>query len=171
MKPGEDGGIEPLTCLFFRRRIRKQHPRRSAAAPTNPNGMPIPSPIFCLLVSPALLAGGEAGSAVVLGVEADFVFADLDEAALELDAVVDPDVDALLEDLADDLVEVENVTTEDRVALLRTDAEAEGVAREDCTILVDLGHCHSDCEGVACAPVVCGGIGTHAVFGPNSLTR
>jgi hypothetical protein len=180
MNPGEEGGSEPLTCLFFRRRSRKQHPKSIAAAAKMPNGMPTPRPIFCLLVRPSLLAGGETGSTVVLGVAADFVLDDIDEMALDPDAVEDSTVDRLLEDLMDDLVDVENVTIDDCdteavgdcVALLCTDeAIAEGVACEDCTMLVDVGHCHSDCVGVACASVVCGCVGSHAVDGPNSLIR
>jgi hypothetical protein len=156
MNPGEDGRSEPLTC-FFLRRSRKQHPRRRAAAPTKPIGTPTPSPIFWFLVSPALLAGGEAGSFVALD-EAELVYDDFDGE--------DPTVDALFEELANDLVEVEKDEGWDRVALLRVEADTEGVACEDCALLEP-----SDCVEVACASVVCGGTGSHAVEGPNSLTK
>jgi hypothetical protein len=168
MKPGEDGGSEPFTC-FFLRRSRKQHPRRRAAAPTKPIGTPTPSPIFWFLVSPVSLAGGEAGSFVALE-EAVLVFDDLDEELLDLDTVEDPIVDASLKELADDLVEVDNVEAEDRVALLRSVADVEDISCKDRAVLDD-GHRHSDCVGVACASVVCGGAGSHAVDGPNSLIK
>jgi hypothetical protein len=164
MKPGEDGRSEPLTC-FFLRRSRKQHPRRRAAAPTKPIGTPTPSPIFWFLVSPALLAGGEAGSSVALD-EAELVFDDFDADLVDSDIVEDPTVDALFEELANDLVEVEKDDGWDRIALLRVEADAEGVACEDCALLEP-----SDCVEVACASVVCGGAGSHAVEGPNSLTK
>jgi hypothetical protein len=173
MKPGDDGGMEPLTSLFFRRRRRKQHPRRIAAAPRMPKGIPIPSPIFCVFVSPSLLADGESGSDVALAIEDELLLSEIEDVALDRDM------------LADDLVEVENVTADDTItdrlrdadtaddcdALLGAEDGADDAAREDCHALVDIGHSHSLCVGVACASVVCGGTGTDAVFGPNSWTR
>jgi hypothetical protein len=170
MKPGDDGGMEPLTSLFLRRRRRKQHPRRIAAAPSILNGIPTPSPIFWVFVSPSLLADGESGLDVALEVEDALLDAEIEDTALDR------------ERLANDLVDVENVTTEDTVtdrlrdanavddcdALVRIEDGADGVAREDCHALVVLGHSHSLCVGVACASVVCDGTEGGAVFGPNS---
>lgn len=67
MKPGEDGGTEPSTFFFWRRRINAQQLRKSAAAPTRPSGMPTPNPTFWLLESPALLVEGESGADVAEG--------------------------------------------------------------------------------------------------------
>jgi hypothetical protein len=120
-----------------------------------------------------LLADGESGSDVALGIEDALLDGEIEDAALAR------------ERLADDLVDVENVTTEDTVpdrlrdadadsdcdALTGREDEADSVTREDCHALVVLGHSHSLCVGVACASVVCGGTGSDAVFGPNSWTR
>jgi hypothetical protein len=168
MKPGDEGGTEPLTCLFFRRRRKKQHPRRIAAAPKIPNGIPTPSPIFWVFVSPSLLAGGAAGSSVALGLEDELPVVEIEDAALEPENVEERRVDSLFERLADDLVDVENVTTDDITtdrlrdadtaddfdALPDTEDGIEGFACEDCHALVDLGQFHSLCVGVACGSVV-----------------
>jgi hypothetical protein len=105
MKPGDEGGTDPATCLFLLRRSKKQHPKRRAAVPKMPNGMPTPSPIFWFLVSPSLLADGATGSLDALGVDFELVRTELEEPVLDADTVDDPD----LEELADDPVEVENV--------------------------------------------------------------
>jgi hypothetical protein len=166
MKPGDEGGTDPATCLFRLRRSKKQHPNRRAAAPKMPNGMPTPSPIFWFLVSPSLLADGATGSLEALGVDFELVRAEMDEPALDAD----------LEELADDLVEVENVTDwldadEDCAALLGTEYDADGDVWEDCGSAVDDGQGQLVIVGVASAPVVVGGVGSRAVSGPNSLTK
>jgi hypothetical protein len=185
MKPGDEGGTDPLTRLLFRRRRKKQHPRRIAAAPKIPKGIPTPSPIFWVFVSPLLLAGGAAGSSVALGVEGELLVVEIEDTALEPDKVEDVRVESLLDWLADDLVDVENVTIEDITtdrlrdadtaddcdALLGREDGIEVVACEDCHALLDLGQSHSLCVGVACGSVVWGGTGGDAVFGPNSWTR
>jgi len=139
-----------------------------------PKGIPTPRPIFCCLDSPSLLAGGEAGRSDALGVE--LALAGLVEIWLEPVADEESTAELLREALETDLVDVENVRTEDAIAedcaaLLGTGYETEGVAWGDCQTLVDRGHSHSLCVGVACAPLVCGGVGSSAVSGPNSLTR
>lgn len=140
MKPGDEGGIEPSSRLLFLRRSRKQHPRRRAAAPNIPTGSPTPRPIFWFRVSPSSLAGGEAGSRDALGVELALV-------GLVEESVAEP----LREALEEDLVEVDNVTTDDtiaeglfeadaadeRAALLGIAYETDGVAWGDCQTLVD----------------------------------
>jgi hypothetical protein len=117
-----------------------------------------------------LLADGESGSDVALGIEDALLDGEIEDVALDR------------ERLADDLVDVENVTIEDTVvdrlrdtdadddcdALIGREVGADGVIREDCHAFVVLGHSHLLCVGVACASVVCGGTGGDAVFGPNS---
>jgi hypothetical protein len=58
MKPGEDGGIDPLTLLRWRRRHRRRIAKAMAAAPRKPRGIPTPRPIFCLFVNPSPEAPG-----------------------------------------------------------------------------------------------------------------
>jgi hypothetical protein len=152
------------------------------------NGIPTPRPIFWLLVSPLLLAAGETGSSDALGVDAELVRAELDEATIDSDVVEDLRVESLFGELADDLVDVDSVTIEDTVAdtlrdadadaeaadecaaLLDTEYDTEGSVCEDCESAVELGHCQLLCVGVACASVV-GGVGGRAVSGPNSFTK
>jgi len=169
MKPGDDGGIEPSACWSLLRRRKKQHPRRRAAAPKMPNGIPTPRPIFWVFVRPSLLADGDTGSAAALGVDEDVVLAAAEDAALDLEM----DGDAL-EEAADDLIEVDALDPDggvDTTALLGIEYDTEGLTREDCEMNVDRGHSHSLCVGVACASVVCGGGGIVAVSGPNCLIR
>jgi hypothetical protein len=130
-----------------------------------------------------LLSGGDAGSLAELEAALPEPDAVLDE--LDPEAVLDELADPLLEDAADDLVEVENVTTDDTVAvilpdadaaddciaLLSADTDAEGVACEGCHALVDNGHSQFDCVGVTSTFVVCGGAVGHAVSGPNSTIK
>lgn len=133
MKPGDEGGTEPSTRLFFLRRSKKQHPKRRAAAPKMPKGIPTPSPIFWVLESPSLLADGANGSLDALGVEFRLVRAEEetvpDEDAVD-DNLEDPKLEVLADDLADDLVEVENVT--DGLC----DADVDLDAAEECDALL-----------------------------------
>lgn len=69
MKPGDEGGIEPSTCLRWRRRARRQHPNAKAATARRARGTPRPIPIFCCFVNPEELdfgsevgAGGDDGA-------------------------------------------------------------------------------------------------------------
>lgn len=64
INPGEEGGIDPSTFFFWRRRLTVQKAKRMAAAPTRPIGMPTPRPIFWLLVKPSLVAAGDSKTGV-----------------------------------------------------------------------------------------------------------
>jgi len=118
-----------------------------------PSGMPTPRPIFCRFVSPSPFADGASGSAAALGLGLEVEVDEVEIVEETLDADVDADedadedevVDALLEDLTEDLVKVENVTTEetivvglrvsdDCVALLGAEDDADGTVLEDCSV-------------------------------------
>lgn len=187
INPGEDGGSEPSTCGLFRRRRRrrKQQPRRRAAAPRKPRGRPTPSPIFCLLLSPSLLAGGESGSVAALA-EDDVSDVRAERRDVDTDATADEDAEErVLDDEAENLVEVEIVnleetnvlgereadTADDRVALLRAVFEIDGVALDVRSVVAGEGHCQTDSVGVTCGALVSVGVGSHTVPGPNSLIR
>lgn len=105
-----------------------------------------------------------------------------EDAAFDVEADEYTLVETLLEGLAEDLVEVENVTIEEIImldaedtvgstALLGAEYDIDGVACEDRDIPVDRGHSQLLCVGVACASVVCGEGGIVAVSGPNCLIR
>lgn len=123
---------------------------------------------------PALLSGGDTGSLVALGL--------VELEARLFDAIPDEETDPLLEATTEDLVDVENVTidetiavtlpdADDSFALLGAEADTEGIACEGRHALVDSGQSQFDCVGVASTSVVCGGAVGHAVSGPNSTIR
>jgi hypothetical protein len=58
MKPGEEGGIEPLYLLRWQRRRIRIAPNMSKATPMIPKGIPRPSLSFSLLVRPVLFTTG-----------------------------------------------------------------------------------------------------------------
>lgn len=162
MKPGEDGGSEPFTCLLFlRRRQRKPHAKRRAASARIPKGIPTPRPIFCVFVRPFSSADGASGS-LAIEVEEDVAEVDLVKDTIDDDNAVD----VPLEDLLEDLVAVENVTTEDTIVV--------GVpVADDCVALLGV---EEDPEMtvpvvVTWTAVVWRDAEGHAVSGPNLMAR
>jgi hypothetical protein len=175
MKPGEDGGIDPSTCFFCRRRSNAQQPRKSAAAATSPSGIPTPSPTFWPLERPALLAMGESGVGIEEGVADDEGSAVLEkiEDSVDPDDSVDPgdsvdpdDVGFRLESNVVGVVEVDAVFV--ALLLLLLLLLVPVLVLEGCHWLVSSGsfvvvavadgHSH---------PVLAGGSVGHAVCGPK----
>jgi hypothetical protein len=123
--------------------------------------MPTPRPIFWFRESALSSADGASGPAAAPGL------------ATELDDG--------MEELVNDLVDIDNVATEDavaspdvddcvvdeRTALLGIEDDAEKVGRKDCEVGEDSGQEDAVCVSVVSSPVDCGVAVGHAVSGPN----
>jgi hypothetical protein len=196
MKPGEDGGMDPVMSFLRRRRRRKQLAKNTAATPRMPMGMPTPSPTFWLLVRPDVLpatggaSGVEDGSSVVEDgdEEEDEDEAEDDRIWVEEDLCDEDDVCDVTDERVEELLaDVETVVPLDAVhavlchTLVATpDTSSDGDCDGDGVELVSPGQPVAVAErlslpislalALALALVTGGGVGL-AVGGPNFEIR
>jgi hypothetical protein len=183
MKPGDEGGSLPSTCLLRRRRRKKQHANKIAAIASTASGTPIPIPSFSRLVRPESLEAGASGSAVALELSGALELEeDIDSEEVDEDADEDGDEDAddaeleiSLDKLLEDAVGVEtglelsdSDSVDDSEALVDNEFKIEESVFEAWDKLVSLGCSVTDAvTSVGSAPLA----GGAAVAGPNSAIK
>jgi hypothetical protein len=174
MKPGDEGGSLPSTCLLRRRRRKKQHANKSAAIASTASGTPIPIPSFSRLDRPESLESGATGSAVALELSDAFeleedIDEDVEEDADDAELEISPD--KLLEDAVGvetrlELSDPDSV--DDSEALVDNESKTEESVFEAWDKLVSVGCSVTDAvTSVGSAPLA----GGAAVAGPNSAIK
>lgn len=164
----------PSTLLLRRRRMKKQHPSKSAAIASSASGTPIPIPSFSRRVRPESLESGATGSPVALelsnGAEAEARASEVEDDADE-DAELETSLVKLLEDAVDvglalKLSDPDSV--EDSDALVESEFKADKSVFDVCDKLVSVGCSVTDAvTSVGSAPLA----GGAAVAGPNSSIK